>query len=59
MSVTSIVSCAVRDEFRNLMLSVSSIEIFVLCVASIIILSHLASVEILLWSVTNEESCVV
>ena len=34
LSVTSIESCAVRDEFRNLMLSVASIEIFVL--ASII-----------------------
>ena len=41
LSVTSIESCAVRDEFRNLMLSVASIEIFVLTVASIIILCHL------------------
>ena len=38
MLSVSIKSCAVRDEFRNLELSVASIEIFMLSVVSIKIL---------------------
>ena len=34
LSVTSIESCAVLDEFRNVVLSVASIGIFVLSVAN-------------------------